>query len=233
MKIKQLLKGLTVFEWVLWVVSVVTVALSFVFSPQKDWWSFVASVIGVTAILFCAKGHVLGQALVVVFAVLYGVISYFQKYYGEMITYLAMSAPIAMVSVITWLKNPYGDTAEVKVSRMHKKQTLIMVALAVVVTVAFYFILRALGNARLITSTLSVTTSFVAAYMAMLRSPYYAVGYAVNDIVLITLWVLAATQDVSALPMVFCFVMFLFNDLYGFINWQRMKKRQEKTGQNP
>jgi len=233
MKLKQLLKSLTIFEWTLWAVSVVTVALSFIFSPQKDWWSLAASVIGVTAILFCAKGHVLGQVLVVVFAVLYGIISYFQKYYGEMITYLAMSAPIALASVVSWLKNPYGDTAEVKVSRLNKRQILWMIVLAVVVTAAFYFILRALGNARLIVSTLSVTTSFVAAYMALLRSPYYAVGYSLNDVVLIVLWVLAAIQDVANLPMVFCFGMFLFNDVYGFINWQRMKNRQEKMGQNP
>lgn len=227
MKLKQLFRNFTIFEWALWAVSVITVALSFVLSPSKDWWSLFASVIGVTAILFCAKGHVLGQMLVVVFAVLYGVISYFQRYYGEMITYLCMSAPIALISVVTWMKNPYGDSAEVKVSRMNKRQTLIMMALGIVVTVAFYFILRALGNARLIISTLSVTTSFVAAYMAMLRSPYYAVGYAVNDIVLITLWVMATTVDISSLPMVFCFVMFLANDLYGFINWQRMRVRQK------
>jgi nicotinamide mononucleotide transporter PnuC len=142
MKLKQLFRNFTIFEWVLWAVSVITVALSFVLSPSKDWWSLFASVIGVTAILFCAKGHVLGQMLVVVFAVLYGVISYFQRYYGEMITYLCMSAPIALISVVTWMKNPYGDSAEVKVSRMNKRQTLIMMALGIVVTVAFYFILQ-------------------------------------------------------------------------------------------
>ncbi len=45
--------------------------------------------------------------------------------------------------------------------------------------------------------------------------------------VLIILWVLAAMTDVTCLPMVLCFVMFLINDLYGFVNWQRMRRRQQ------
>ena len=78
-------------------------------------------------------------------------------------------------------------------------------------------------------STISVTTSFVAVYFTFLRSPYYALGYAANDIVLIILWTLASMENISYLPMVVCFVMFLANDLYGFYNWRKMRKRQENT----
>ncbi len=63
-------------------------------------------------------------------------------------------------------------------------------------------------------------------YLTFLRSPYYAIGYSANDVVLIILWILAAFTDISCLPMVACFVMFLFNDLYGFYNWRKMQKRQ-------
>ena len=87
----------------------------------------------------------------------------------------------------------------------------------------------ALGTANLLTSTLSVTTSFLAVYLTYLRSPYYAIGYSANDIVLIVLWILATIDNPAYLPMVFCFVMFLANDIYGFINWRRMQRRQQKN----
>jgi len=96
------------------------------------------------------------------------------------------------------------------------------------VTMVFYFILKALGNASLFVSTLSVTTSFIASYLTWRRSPWYALGYSANDVILIILWIQAARTDVSSLPMVFCFIMFLANDLYGFYNWRRMKKQQKK-----
>ncbi len=50
---------------------------------------------------------------------------------------------------------------------------------------------------------------------------------AVNDIMLIVLWTLAAINDISHLSEVICFTVFLVNDIYGFINWLKMRKRQE------
>ena len=60
----------------------------------------------------------------------------------------------------------------------------------------------------------------------MRRSPFYAIGYAMNDVVLILLWVLAAMQSAEYLSMVICFFVFLANDLYGFVNWLKIRKRQ-------
>lgn len=94
---------------------------------------------------------------------------------------------------------------------------------------AFYFILGYFQTANLVPSTLSVTTSFIAVYLTYKRSPYYALGYAANDIVLIVLWILAARQDTSYLSVVVCFTAFLANDIYGFINWCRMGERQAES----
>ncbi|MBP3620251.1 MAG: nicotinamide mononucleotide transporter [Lachnospiraceae bacterium] len=227
MKLKNPFKDLTKFELGLWITSVVVILASFVISGGEDILTVIASLIGVTALIFVAKGYVLGQLLTVVFAIFYGIISFIFKYYGEMITYLCMTAPIAIMAVVSWIRNPYEGTKEVKVNHITKKQVYTMVIVAIVVTVVFYFILEWLGNANLLVSTISITTSFVASYLTYLRSPYYAIGYSANDIILIILWIMATIESISYLPMVFCFVMFLANDLYGYYNWQRMRKRQE------
>ncbi len=226
MKQKNPFRDLTKFEWSLWLTSVAVVCLSFFLSPDGNPLSLFTSVVGVTALIFVAKGYVFGQLLCIAFAVLYGIVSFYFRYYGEMITYLGMSAPAALASVISWLRNPYGNSAEVRVSPMTKKKWGICFGLSLAVTVAFWFVLRALNTANLLFSTVSVTTSFLASMLTFFRSPYYALAYAANDLVLIVLWVLAAMEDISYLPMIFCFVMFLGNDLYGFFNWRRMKKRQ-------
>ena len=87
-------------------------------------------------------------------------------------------------------------------------------------------LLAALGNAQMLFSTISVATSFIAAALTFCRSPYYALGYAANDVVLVVLWVLAAAADPAYWSMVICFALFLINDLYGFVNWRRMQRRQ-------
>ncbi len=227
MKFRNPFRDLTKFELGLWITSVIVIIGSFAISGGKDVLTIIASLIGVTALIFVAKGYVLGQALTVMFAVFYGIISFIFKYYGEMITYLFMTAPIAIMAVVSWIRNPYEDTKEVKVSRLTKRQVKIMILLSIVVTIPFYFFLDWLGNANVLVSTISITTSFIASYLTYLRSPYYAIGYSANDVVLIVLWIMATVENISYLPMVLCFVMFLANDLYGYYNWKKMRERQE------
>ena len=222
------IRSLSGFEQGLWLFSLIGVTLSSVFSPVFDPLSLTASLIGVTALIFVAKGDPLGQVLTVVFSVFYGIIAWTFRYYGEMITYLGMSAPMAALAVISWVRNPYEQgKAEVRVNRLKPPEVLFLAVLTILVTVLFYFILKFFGTANLLPSTLSVTTSFLASYLTFRRSPFYALAYAANDLVLIALWILAALEDPSYLPMILCFAMFFLNDTYGFINWQRMQKRQK------
>ena len=218
--------SLTRFELCLWLTSLAVVTGTALIFRSVDGLSLIASLIGVTALIFVAKGHALGQVLTIVFAVFYGVISWGFRYYGEAFTYLGMTAPMALLALITWLRNPYRDSAEVAVHRMTDRQWTVLLLLTALVTAAFYFILRAMGNAALLVSTLSITTSFLASYLTAMRSPWYALSYAANDLVLIVLWVIASTADISSVPMVACFVMFFLNDMYGFINWRQMERSQ-------
>lgn len=227
MQIKRLIKYFSPFEWSLWICSVAVIILSFCLSGNFYPLTLIASVLGVTALIFIAKGNVIGQFVVIVFSLLYSVISIRFRYYGEMITYLFMSAPSAVAACISWLKHPSKNgKSEVEIAPLTKRKFLFLCIAAVLVTVAFYFILKYFNTANLLTSTLSVTTSFFAAALLFFRNPFYAVAYAANDIVLIVLWVLASMESLSYLPMVICFLAFLFNDLYGFYNWRKMQRLQ-------
>ena len=112
------------------------------------------------------------------------------------------------------------------VNEISKREFVFMSLLTLAVTVFFYFVLKKLNTANLIPSTISVITSFAAVYMTFRRSPLYALCYAANDVVLIILWILASIENSSYFSVVVCFVMFLANDIYGFVNWQKMRKKQ-------
>lgn len=226
MNISESLKSLTKFEKCLWLVSVSVIAVSFFISGSGDVLSLIASLVGVSSLIFLARGFAFGNVLMIIFSILYGIISFTFDYYGEMITYLGMTMPMAVVSLISWLRHPYKKTAEVAVSKLTTGKLIFTILSSLAVTVAFYFILKAFGTANLLPSTVSVFTSFAAATLTAFRCPYFAVLYAANDLVLIVLWVLASIEDISYLPMTICFIMFFINDSYGFICWRRMEKRQ-------
>lgn len=225
---KRLLNYFTKFEIGLWLSSVLIIIATFFIFEDKDYLTLFASIIGATFLILNAKGNPLGQFLTIIFSILYGIISYRFAYYGEMITYLCMSMPMAFFALIAWLKNPYkGNKAQVKVNIISKKEIIFMFILTFVVTVVFYFILKHFNTANLLPSTLSVTTSFLAVYLTFRRSPYFALAYAMNDLVLIVLWTMASISDISYLSVVICFIVFFVNDMYGFISWKRMENKQK------
>lgn len=214
-------------EIILWLSSVTLIIGCFIAFDRTNYITLINSLIGATSLIFIAKGNPIGQGLTIVFSLLYGYISYSCAYYGEMFTYLGMTAPMAVISLISWLKNPYQDNkSEVKVNRLKLSEIAFAFALSAAVTIIFYFILKAFNTANLLISTFSVFTSFLAVYLTFRRSSYYALAYAANDIVLIIMWSMAIINNISYVSVVVCFVMFLANDLYGFYNWNRMCKRQ-------
>lgn len=214
-------------ELTLWFVSVLGIIGSFCLFDRTNYMTLSASLIGVTSLILNAKGNPLGQLLMVIFSLLYGIISFSFAYYGEMLTYLGMTMPMAVFSLISWLKNPYrGKRSEVRVNQISKKEVIFMWIASAIVTGIFYFILKYFHTANIVPSTVSVTTSFLAVYLTFRRSPFFALAYAANDVVLLVLWILASMEDMRYLSVVVCFVAFFFHDIYGFINWQKMKKRQ-------
>lgn len=226
---KKILGWLNLGEWVLWLSSVGAIVLSFVLFGGGDYLTLVASLIGVTSLIFNAKGNPVGQALMVVFSIMYAIVSLTFRYYGEMLTYLGMTMPMSIIALVSWLKHPYkGNKSQVEVNEISAKEWLFMLGLTAVVTVGFYFVLDAFDTANIVPSTISVATSFVAVYLTFRRSPFYALGYASNDVVLIVLWTMASLQNAVYWSVVVCFVAFLVNDLYGFLSWQRMKKHQKE-----
>ena len=222
-------RGFTGAEAVLYAASVCLILTSFFLFDRHQVLTLIASLVGVTSLIFAAKGNPVGQALMVVFSILYGVISFQVRYFGEMITYLGMTAPMSLYALISWLRHPYaGKKNEVAVRSLPPAEYGIAFALSLAVTGAFHLVLRYFNTANLAWSTVSVTTSFLAVFLTGRRSPFYALAYAANDVVLIILWSLAATKTRAYLSVVVCFAAFLCNDLYGFFNWRRMQARQQK-----
>lgn len=205
------------------------ISAAFIIFSKENVTTLIASYIGVTSLIFCAKGNPVGQILMIIFSIIYAVISYSFAYYGEMITYLGMTLPMAVFSLVSWLRNPYkGNRAEVTVNRIKGKEWIFMFILSAVVTFIFYFILRYFNTANIIPSTISVTTSFIAAYLTFRRTTYFGLAYAMNDIVLIVMWIMASAINREYIPVVVCFAVFFVNDIYGFMNWIKMQKKQSK-----
>lgn len=226
----NLVKTLTKKEWSIWLVSIIIVLISNLATKDFDLLTLVAALTGVTSLIFAAKGNVWGQVLMILFSILYGIISFRFRYWGEMMTYLGMTLPMAVWSTITWIENPSENNGnEVQIQSLSKKHIVALCISGIIVTAVFYYILKSFNTPNIIFSTISIITSFIAASLTMLRSSYYAVWYAANDVVLIILWVLASLKDPAYIPVVVNFSIFFMNDMYGFMSWKQRELEQAEV----
>ena len=192
------INNLTGKEWGLWLGSLLVVIVSNVLSGDIDLLTLLAACVGITSLIFAAKGNVWAQILMIVFSVLYGIISWRFHYWGEMIPYLGMT-----------------------IQKLSSRHIMGLGLFGTLTTLIFYMILRMLETPNIVFSTISITTSFLAASLTMLRTSYYALGYALNDIVLIVLWLLASIENPAYIPVAVNFAIFFLNDMYGFISWRK------------
>lgn len=230
---KKILTYFSVFEWCLYLISVTVILFCFFFFKNTDYLQLATSLIGATSLMLVSKGTPIGQVTTIIFSIFYGLVSYSTRYYGEMITYLGMTTPIAIVALISWIKHPSKNNSnEVEINELKPREYIFCILIGLIVTIAFYFILKSLNTHNLIMSTISVFTSFLAVYLTMRRSRFYAFGYALNDLVLITLWTLAMKENFNYIATVITSCIFLANDIYGFVNWTKTLKKQKQFKEN-
>ena len=140
---KRFLSYFSKLEITLWISSIALILISFLAFDRANYITLIASFIGVTSLIFNAKGNPFGQVLMIAFSLLYGIISYTFSYYGEMITYLGMTMPMAVFALISWLLNPYnGNRAEVKVNKLCRAEQIFMWLATLAITVIFLFHFR-------------------------------------------------------------------------------------------
>lgn len=225
--IEKVNKYFTTFEKGLWLFSISAILLSYFIFELKAPLILFASLIAATFLILNAKGNPIGQILTVIFSLMYAFISYEQAYYGEMITYLFICTPIAIMSVISWLKNPSEEgKIEVKVNKLSQQETWFLCGLDLFILLTFYFLLQYFHTEELVLSTLSVVTSFTGLYLTMRRSVNFSLAYLCNDLIVLSLWLISAADNRKYFALVICFSIFIINDVYTYWNWLAIKKSQ-------
>ena len=226
--VKKFFGDWNLFEILLLFISLTVTTTVFLIGADKNVFSLFSSLFGITSVIFTAKGNPVAQYLAIFFDIFYAIIAYQSRYYGEMLIYIFLMLPISFACIISWLRNRKNpQSAEVKINGLSKTEYGVLALADVFVTVGFYFLLRALNTDELIISTISLVSSVSAAYLMLRRSEYYAVCFIANDLILLALWgARVVGYGTEALPTLVTFVVFLVNDVYGFLAWRKRKKKQ-------
>ena len=171
-----------------------------------------------------AKGHVVGHIVGVLLAILYSIMSYNNKYYGEVIIYLTVILPLYISGVYTWLKNKDKKREKVKQNNLTKKEWYSLLVINIVLFIGLYFLLKYFNTNNLLVSTISMNINLTATYLLVRRSRYSFLFYLINALILLILWGLPVLNgNFLLLPMVFDALLLLINNIYGLHSWSKNK----------
>ena len=207
--------------------SVLTIIIVGVVS-KSDLLTIICPIVGVIAVLLIAKGQNLGQVFGTLIAILYSIVSFQNKYYGEVLIYGLILFPMHIIGIITWINHKSKKTDFVEINVIKKREWITILTVFPVVFIGIYYLLKYFNTNELLVSTISVITGLFAVYLQIRRSRYSFSFYLINDIILIALWGLPIIHGkYTLLPMLFDPIINFINDLYGFYNWKKMELLQK------
>lgn len=182
----------------------------------------------ITALLM-SKGKVESYFVGFVSVFFYGIVSYNQGYYGELI--IILTFPIVIIGIISWLKHQDKDEDTVIINSLSKKEITITLLSQLVLFWVYYFLLKAFNTELLVISSISVVTSVLASYFEARRSELSLFCYIANDLVIILLWLNPIINgQIELISVLVGPILLLINDIYGSYNWRRLKKQQKEKG---
>ena len=222
-------KGYNVIDLILILAGILAVTISGIIF-KSEWYIFVNTLLALFCVLTQAKGKVITQFLGIAWFSFYVFISYKQKFYGEALVYLTVMIPLYIYGVIHWLQNrDKTDNVVIVRNNLSKKEWLISGFSLCAVAVGIFFLLKALNTAQLVVNTLSFVTMLPAVYLLMRRCKWNQIAFLVNDFIVPFLWLFLVLEgDYSFLPMCIYHVFQITYDIYGFIEWIKLEKKQAK-----
>jgi len=190
----------------------------------------VSAVMLLISTLLLAKGKVKGFMLYIISLALYCVVSFQQQLYGELIYSALLSIPLASYGLWKAWSNKRNDSDKgevIIVQRIKMREIGLLLLVVIAVSIGMYFLLDFFNTAFLIVSTISLASNLLGEYLVARRTQFGMSGFILSDIIGLILWaLLLADGHMGAIPLIVAYCFLFVNDIYGTIEWQRLRKEQ-------
>lgn len=195
---------------------------------KSDLLTTISSITGIITALLLAKGKNLGQVFGILITILYSIVSFKNRFYGEVIIYIFLMLPMYLIGIVSWIKYHNKETNTVQINKINNKEWLLISIISIFGFIGIYLLLKIFNTNELTVSTISVIVSLFAIYLQVRRSRFSFYFYIINDFILMTLWGIPVIKgNKLVLPMLFNPIINLINDIYGVYNWKKIERKQK------
>lgn len=201
-------------------------------TKEIDWINVIASVSGILCVIMSAKGRLSTFLYGLIQVITYGWISYQANLMGEV--YLQVVFGIfQFIGLYAWIKNMHTistkstEVQEVDTKGLTMLQWAITLALGGAFYLAFAKYLQSIKSGQPFLDALNVSLNLTGQVLMSLRFKEQWFFWIVVNIVSISLWmrkmILSGNFDDDGVTMVFMWIGFLINSIYGYYYWKKLQ----------
>lgn len=225
--IRSELKGWKRWEvlWLLLAAGVIT-ALSIYWGDSLM--GIVSATTGVICVICTGKGKLSAYLFGAVNTLLYAVIAYQAKYYGEVMLNALYYFPLQFYGFYIWSKNMNTETHEVNKTRMSNKYRTVMLLAVVLLTVIYGFCLSLLGGSLPYVDALSTVVSVVAMIISIKMYMEQWMLWIIVDVVTVIMWGAAFARGSESIATLLMWIVYLGNAVIMYFKWSKEANRDQR-----
>ncbi len=213
---------------VIWLVFVCVVICGLSVYWKDTVWGIISAVTGVLYTLLAGKGKLSAYVFGLVNCVLYALISFEAKLYGETILNGLYYVPMMFVGFFSWKNNMDIETGAVKKRRMSGGGRMWLAASILVFTAAFGFLLKLMGDALPYVDSFTTVSSVIAMIVSIKRyAEQWWIWLAVNAFSVYMWWVNFASGNENIATLIM-WAVYLINGIIILIKWEADLKREKR-----
>lgn len=227
-----MLKGWSNFEKV-WILVFTAINIYLFFAWGDSLLGLTSSMAGMICVVLVAKGKISNYYFGIVQAVTYAYISYGYGLYGEAMLNAFFYLPIQFIGIYMWRKHKASSSVkgeDVSVKRLTGKGWITLILVSVFASVIYAELLSVIGGQQVRLDSVAVVLSIIAQILMLKRYAEQWVMWIVVNVLSIILWLVTLTSTGgNDWTMLVMWTAFLFNSIYGYVNWIKMGKKQEEV----
>ena len=222
--LKNFWNGYTTFEKIFLLFMVVLQIIVFVICPDSPL-NIIAGLAGVVSVVMCAKGRTMFYFIGFIQTVTYLVLSWQNQFYGEVLENLFYFVTMIW-GIFVWKKNEVTNedgTQDVLAKKFTPIQWVFSIAGTIVATLVMGRWLDSIGSAQAYTDAATNIMAVFAQLLMVWRYREQWIWWFVIDVFCIKLWAVAGNWSMVAM-----YIAWTANTIYGFVNWSKLNKEQNK-----
>lgn len=216
--------GYNTFEKIFLFAMVALQIVVFVINPDTPL-NIIAGLAGVISVVLCAKGKIAFYFIGFVQTVTYLYLAWKNKFYGEVAENVFYF--ITMIwGIFVWKKNTVENedgTEDVAAKVFTAKQWILSIIITIIGTIGMGYVLNMIGSAQAYTDAATNVLAIIAQILMVRRYKEQWLWWLVIDVLCIKMWFVAGNWSMVAM-----YIAWTANCIYGWYNWEKLNKQQNK-----